>query len=184
MEISSIFLPGGLRKALCVVGVESESQRLNRLIFSYLEEGAMREKCSRPGRRAGWLEVHVSHWMARGEIGWLFHKRIWSLGSGLFTVLIGSSPTTPRWHTAGPSPASRPQRACWHRLSLLKLGARLSLWPTGMAAWGLIQSLWSGSVWSKSACLGSVWCLDLGFLPWDEVILVSQSTLPKRGTVL
>ena len=53
MEISSIFLPGGLRKALCVVGVESESQRLNRLIFSYLEEGAMREKCSRPGRRAG-----------------------------------------------------------------------------------------------------------------------------------
>lgn len=38
MEISSVFLPGGLRKAQCVVGVESGSQRLNRLTFSYLVE--------------------------------------------------------------------------------------------------------------------------------------------------
>lgn len=38
MEISSVFLPGGLRKAQYVVGVESGSQRLNRLILSYFGE--------------------------------------------------------------------------------------------------------------------------------------------------
>lgn len=56
MEISSVFLPGGLRKAQCVVGVGSRPPRLNRLIFSYLggrEGGPVRQKLQQTRREAG-----------------------------------------------------------------------------------------------------------------------------------
>lgn len=90
MEISSVFLPGGLRKAQYVVGVESGSQRLNRLILSYFGE---REWGSVWGRLQ-WARLEAG--AARGPCaslstsGWnkrVAHRTVRTLSSVHFTVL-------------------------------------------------------------------------------------------------
>lgn len=69
MEISSVFLPGGLGKAHCVVVIESGAQRLNRPIGSYWGESGRpcKGELQWDPLEGGTAEGSVSHSVSLGS---------------------------------------------------------------------------------------------------------------------